>query len=581
MFEQPKVVRRFKSVTKEKAGGATYTPRLLANFVAQRITEAAGDLVVRQTLRILDPAVGDGALLLSLMHCLMAYPNITIEAYGFDTNLNAIKLAESRIKQEFPGIFLQLQQKSFIDHIAEKKDIFYCGKSGFGEVFDLIIANPPYVRTQIIGTAEAQRLAKQFCLSGRVDLYSAFVIGMAQVLKPGGIAGIIISNRFMTTKAGAPLRQAILDRFNLLHVWDLGDTKLFDAAVLPAVLLAEGRNASRTKTPEFTSIYETTDITEVMAADPIIVANPIAALSTKGIVRINDGRFVHVHHGLLNTSGAIDGIWRLATDSAEKWLKTVSAHTWGTFGEIGKIRVGVKTCADNVFIRSDWQDMQEQKRPELLRPLITHHVARRFKASTPPKVKQILYPHTSIHGLRQPVDLAQYPKSAAYLQEYRPILEGRNYVIEAGRKWYEIWVPQDPNAWNRSKLVFRDITAEPTFWIDQEAAVVNGDCYWIMCKDETQVDLLWLAAAVGNSKFIERFYDYRFPNKLYAGRRRFITQYVEHFPLPDPNSVLGKSIINKAKEIYDSIPSLKSNKLQEELDVMIWSAFGLIEKVGR
>ena len=102
-----------------------------------------------------------------------------------------------------------------------------------------------------------------------------------------------------------------------------------------------------------------------------------------------------------------------------------------------------------------------------------------------------------------------------------------------------------------------------------------------MCKDETQVDLLWLAAAVGNSKFIERFYDYRFPNKLYAGRRRFITQYVEQFPLPDPNGVLGKSIINKAKEIYASIPSLKVENIQKELDAMIWHAFGLIEKVGR
>ncbi|HPB73742.1 MAG TPA: N-6 DNA methylase [Chromatiaceae bacterium] len=581
VLEKPRVVRRFEVVAKEKAGGATYTPCLLADFVAKRITEAAGDLLERQTLRILDPAVGDGALLLSLMHSLMAYPNITIEAYGFDTNLNAIKLAESRIRQEFPGIFLHLQQKSFIDHIVEKSDIFYCGTTGFLEVFDLIIANPPYVRTQIIGASEAQRLAKQFGLSGRVDLYSAFVLGMAQVLKPGGIAGIIVSNRFMTTKAGAPVRQAILERFNLRHVWDLGDTKLFDAAVLPAVLLAEGKNASKNGTPAFTSIYETTDIAEAMAADPVIVADPIAALDAEGVVQLNDGRFVDVHHGLLNTSGAIDGIWRVATDSAEEWLKTVSANTWGTFGEIGSIRVGVKTCADKVFIRSDWQDMPEKKRPELLKPLITHHIARRFKASTLHKVKQILYPHTVSHGLRHPVDLAQYPKSAAYLQEYRTVLEGRDYVIEAGRKWYEIWVPQDPNAWDKIKLVFRDITDEPTFWIDQEAAVVNGDCYWVMCKDETQVDLLWLAAAVGNSKFIERFYDYRFPNKLYAGRRRFITQYVEQFPLPDPNGVLGKSIINKAKEIYASIPSLKVENLQKELDAMIWHAFGLIEKVGR
>lgn len=89
--------------------------------------------------------------------------------------------------------------------------------------------------------------------------------------------------------------------------------------------------------------------------------------------------------------------------------------------------------------------------------------------------------------------------------------------------------------------------------------------------------MLWLAAAVANSKFIERFYDYSFHNKLYAGRRRFITQYVEQFPLPDPKSALAELIISKAKEIYECIPSAKADKLQQELEEMVWKAFGLVE----
>ena len=74
------------------------------------------------------------------------------------------------------------------------------------------------------------------------------------------------------------------------------------------------------------------------------------------------------------------------------------------------------------------------------------------------------------------VDLSLYPRSAAYLESHRGTLEGRTYVTESGRKWFEIWVPQDPSAWDRPKLVFRDITHSPTFWVDLAGSVVNGDC---------------------------------------------------------------------------------------------------------
>jgi hypothetical protein len=153
-------------------------------------------------------------------------------------------------------------------------------------------------------------------------------------------------------------------------------------------------------------------------------------------------------------------------------------------------------------------------------------------------------------GKRCAVNLDRYPNTKAYLERHRERLEKRSYVIEAGRQWYEIWVPQDPLAWRFPKLVFRDIARKPVFWIDEEGSIVNGDCYWMTCEEPANVDLLWLAAAVGNSTFIEAFYDHRFPNKLYAGRRRFITQYVEEFPLPAPDGDIGGAIIKAAKAAY-------------------------------
>ena len=568
--------RRYKAVSEQKANGVTRTPELLSDFVAERIAELASLRTWNSSIRIFDPAVGDGILLLSLLKKLAEQGvKQKILVYGFETNRNDLVLAESRISKQFPSAELHLVAGDFLEFVLRGSTLFdQVDLPGIDNCafYDLIIANPPYVRTQILGAQQATLLAKKFSLKGRVDLYYAFLLGMTQVLGPKGIAGIIISNRFMTTKSGAVVRQGLSGHLNLRHVWDLGDTKLFDAAVLPAVILATGRDAGHSEAVGYTSIYE--------ATGPISkkVRNAIQALSESGIIQTDDGRGFKVQQGTLNRSNLPDAIWRISTDTGDAWLATVESHSWGKFGDVGKIRVGVKTCADEVFIRNDWHRMPERERPELLRPLTTHHTARRYRAAEIGERYEILYPHEMVQGRRRAVDLSAYPRTAAYLEKHRTTLEGRRYLIEGQRKWYEIWVPQNPSVWRVPKLVFRDIVKEPTFWIDQDGTIVNGDCYWLVCNNPEQSDLLWLALAVGNSTFIETFYDHRFHNKLYAGRRRFMTQYVEQFPLPNPDSAIAKAIVANTKELYYALDTASTKQLVAELDAFVWQVFGLSVK---
>jgi len=571
-------IARYRFVTEEKAGGATYTPKGLADFVANQIADAAPIEKLRVPFRVLDPAVGDGELLLSLLNQLTRRGHSRIEVNGFDTREQAISATSFRLKERFPALSVNLERGDFLDFVVRR---FGGGRNGelfrpsLPDSYDLIIANPPYVRTQIMGAEQAGILAQQFELTGRVDLYYAFLIAMARVLRPKGVAGVIVSNRFMTTKSGAAVRRAIREQFNVRHIWDLGDTKLFEAAVLPAVLLLEGKQGKQMSTPTFTSMYETDAQADLEAV------SPVDALGHTGVVGTSDGRHFLVRHGQLDTTGGLNAVWRIDTAETNTWLTTVKRHTWKTFRSIGKIRVGVKTCADRIFIRTDWEEVPEKERPELLKPLMTHHVARRFRASESKEMRYIVYPHETVLGERKAVDLERYPRMKAYLERHRVALEARRYVTESGRKWYEIWVPQDPSVWSRPKLVFRDISEEPMFWIDQTGAVVNGDCYWMVCEHASEPDLLWLLAAIGNSTFIEAFYDHRFHNKLYAGRRRFMTQYVEEFPVPDPKSPTSKKIISKAKRLYDNMGSRSDDLIAREVDDLVWQAFGLSrEKVS-
>ncbi len=566
MLKQQERYSRYSKVNIKKVTGSHYTPSRLAKFVAKELKNLS---YRTSSIRILDPAIGDGELILALLNQL-SNEHISIEVIGFDTNAHALQQAKERISSCFKNVTTDFKHIDFLEYAVQYYQPTLFNRTDIHPV-DIVISNPPYVRTQVIGAKKSQELAHAFQLSGRIDLAFAFIKAIEWILKPNGIAGVIISNRFMTTKAGINVRTGLQRDFHIHHIWDLGDTKLFEAAVLPAVLLLEKKN---NHDEAISSQFSTAYTTECATTHPQKFMDVIEAMSVTGIVETSSGQRFKIQHGYLAEMASSDDVWRISTNESEAWLKIVYAHTYCHFGELGKIRVGVKTTADKVFIRDDWQTFDKEHLPELLKPVITHHIGRRFRALEVSKQRQILYTHERYNGKRQAVSLADNPKSARYLEENRTILEARNYITKAKRNWYEIWVPQDPQKWHFPKLVFRDIVEQPMFWVDFSGAVVNGDCYWMTLDNRHSQEMLWLALAVGNSTFIETFYDYRFNNKLYAGRRRYITQYVQKFPLPDPQTKIAQKIIKQSQQLYEEIPVAETSVQEKNLDKLVWKAFG-------
>lgn len=552
----------------KKLTGSHYTPSDLSDFVADQILLEELRTQKNGNITLLDPSVGDGQLLSSFIENFDSKNNLYVR--GFDTNEKAISYAFQRL-ESFDLSKIDLKQQDFLSLIIEQSrtDLFSNNKL---KLVDYVIANPPYVRTQNLGSKRAQKIAQNFDLSGRIDIYQAFIKGIAKILKTGGIAGIIVSNRFMSTKTGKSIRKDIRQSFEILHVWDFGDTKIFDAAVLPAVLILRkksDRNIGSPK-PNMTTIYSTTEKAS-RKGDLFSVLNNI------GVVDIGNSDNYKINKGKLYLADEIDSVWRLVNEDINDWLGVVESNTYCNFSDIGKIRVGVKTTADKVFIRDDWKNLEADLVPEVLKPVTTHKRARRFKPIKDEKTK-ILYTHTKEYGKRSAIELKKFPRTQKYLESHKERLASRNYVIEAGRKWFEIWVPQEPDIWNKPKVIFRDISEKPTFWIDKEGTVVNGDCYWFTSNHEK---LLWLSVAVANSEFIEVFYDYKFNNKLYSGKRRYITQYVNKFPLPNPFSDKSKKIISLSKQVYNNISEQDTTETENRLNELVWEVFGFTEKTVR
>ncbi|WP_459545044.1 Eco57I restriction-modification methylase domain-containing protein [Nocardia sp. X0981] len=611
-----------------KRHGRHYTPAALAGFLAGRV--AARIDTGGAAVRVLDPACGTGELLFAMRDALAdRLPGVPVELVGYD--LDPVGLALARRRAVRTGVTAEWRQADFLVECAGLP----------AAVFDAVIANPPYVRTQQLGGAAAQALRGRFGLSGRIDLTHPFAAALPRLLAPGGVLGLLCANRFLTTKAGANLRAVLLADLAPVELYDLGDTRLFEAAVLPAVTIAV--RGARFGSCRYVSVYQ--DDPGPGAAEPgdaFLGSRGAPAAGSRHVDTVGEprpaapgwgdtagrgvrsgagepergrlgpgkpgpggpmfletddsagdrelfaalrgaddatvwrqGRRFRVRVGeLVTPAGPAASVgWRMSRVGCDDWLRRVSEQMWRTFGELGRVRVGIKTNADRVFIADHWGDPGTE--PELLRELITHHDLRPWRIERVRRTR-VLYPYDLTRTRRVPVDLARYPRTAAYLEQHREVLAARGYLTGAGRQWYEHWVPQRPHLWRIPKVVFPDISERPRFALDRSGAVVNGDCYWISLAelggDDRAEELACLMMGVANSSLGLRFYDAVCGNRLYSGRRRWITQYVSRLPLPDPSGTAAMEIIARVRGLAEEP---ETGAARAELDELVYRSFAL------
>ena len=546
---------RYKNESKEKSNGVVYTPTDMAEYVAKQMMRYSHE-GVNSTISILDPAVGEGELLIAIINKVLP-SNKKIHVVGYETDEEVGKNTQARLETLYPSITVEIRIGDFLSSAEEGKI----------EKFDYVIANPPYIRTQILGSNKAHEIAEKLTLAGRVDIYYAFLVYAKDVLKKNGIAGFITSNKFMTIKSGNSVRNYMLENYDIHQITDLGDTKLFNASVLPCILIYSLGKTTEEQKVRFTSVYQCTSITELDGS--IKIGGIFEAIEKQGLFSLSDGRVFTFQQGTIQ-SVEKNALWTINSNENSKWLARVESNTWMHFSDIGKVRVGIKTTADNVFIGNNW--INEKSDLELLRPLITHRNAGQIVANSETNWK-VLYTHRVLDGKTTAIDIEDYPKSKKYLLSHYEQLSKRQYLIKAKRNWYEIWVPQNPDSWNHKKIVFRDISEKPEFWLDDTDSVINGDCYWIDIKADILDDYVYLALAVANSRFIEKYYDCKFNNKLYSGKRRYQAQYVEQFPLPYYGTREAQQAVSIVKTILTNQHAESFHEMKNQLDSLVDKMF--------
>lgn len=556
-----------------KETGATFTPPKLADYISDKILSYYK--YDKRSIKILDPACGEGALLSSISRKL-EYKDINFELIGFDSNEEFLKTASHNLKSHSPKVSTSLINGDFLEQVSpefKQKKLFtdYSSNNYINGTVDMIIANPPYVRTQILGANYAQRIAKKFNLKGRVDLYYPFLMGMTYALKENGLLGVVTSNRYLLTKSGASIRKFLKENFEILEIIDLGDTKLFDAAVLPAIFIGRKKALKSNLHSRFIKVYE--ELNGYSGSlKPVSDVYDIIGNKEDGFFSIENKRFKKTS-GIIKFINSKDSSWALLSNEENKWIDKLNESSKYLIGDLFKVRVGIKSTADKVFIRDDWESQNNVPEKELLKDLISQENINPWEVSEDKKLR-VLYPHYSKNGKKYTIDIGKFPEAKNYLESHRERLSSRKYLIDAGRKWYELWVPQNPSSWEKPKLVFPDISTIPRFYFDESKRIVNGNCYWIVAETLEEVDYLLLIQGVANSLLMTKYHSLMFNNKLYSGRRRYFSQYVEKYPLPDINSKSSQKIISLVK-ILNNPKTINKEKLIIELEETVACAFSV------
>ncbi|GIV10517.1 MAG: hypothetical protein KatS3mg020_0008 [Fimbriimonadales bacterium] len=111
--------------------------------------------------------------------------------------------------------------------------------------FDIIVANPPYVRQEQINKAVKAKLLAFYpdAAEGRSDLYVYFYARGVQLLKPNGMHVFVCSNSWLDVGFGGKLQRYLLQQAHLQVIYDSALERQFASADVNTIIsiLRKGR----------------------------------------------------------------------------------------------------------------------------------------------------------------------------------------------------------------------------------------------------------------------------------------------------------------------------------------------------
>lgn len=229
-------------------------------------------------LRVCDPAAGDGAFLVAFAELLQRVANrlsstracspFVLAAdnfYGVEIDRRSVAACRRRLVSQLVGPQrtppAMARQIRLGDALLETDAGPFAWQPWIARWsdrggLDVLVGNPPFINMMVSDRRRGYReaLRRRYDLArGAFDTCVPFCQLAVHLLRPGGVAGLILPNKLLAAEYAACLRQSLCDSVDLVAVVDASDTDCFDASVYPVGLVF--RRVSQLPPLERVAIY--------------------------------------------------------------------------------------------------------------------------------------------------------------------------------------------------------------------------------------------------------------------------------------------------------------------------------------
>lgn len=500
----------------DKERGAVFTKQPVVDFMLDLIGYTPSLPLYER--RILEPSFGGARFLLTAVDRLLASWRAHSEASDYSELLDALRAVEldtetyEAVKRHLRE---HLVEQGFSEFEAAKLAEAWLVQGDFlwaelDGLFDFVIGNPPYVRQELIPDESLVAYRAAFStMVGRADLYVAFIERCLDLLAPQGRLSFICADAWVRNEYGRALRRKVASEFHMREYVDMYGVEAFEAEV-----------------SAYTSIFDiergqpgTTVATKALSADVdhlTALARAMTGAPTKGLAPVR-------------------AVERLASDGSP-WLLSVASQVsviedlearFPTLQEAGlRVGIGVATGADKVFVAPlDGLDVEDDRK---LPVAMGRDVSRgRLEWSG----KGVLNPYSEGGGL---VDLAQYPRLAAYLEPHFELLAKRHTAKEnVTKRWYKTIDRITPSLTWEPKLLIPDIRGDgDSIAYDEGTVYPHHNLYFITSQTWNLRALQALLRSGIAHLFVEAY-----STRLGGGYLRFQAQNLKRIRVPHWDSI--------------------------------------------
>jgi hypothetical protein len=453
----------------------------------------------------------------------------------------------------------------------EKGDTGGCGG------FDIVIANPPYVRHESIKAFKPQ-LAKEFdgFYCGTADLYTYFYKKGIDLLKKGGHLCFIAPNKFMRAGYGRNTRTLLSREVTPQIVIDFCDLPIFDATTYPAVILVE--KTTNPPSPPFAKVGNRSNPPLEKGDGGGFSNNFLAATFTDA------AQLEHLEETLssigfkMPVSALREEGWNLERPEVlvlmEKLRK--AGKPLGEYVQ-GKFYYGIKTGLNEAFVIDEETKKrliaEDPKSEELIKPWLRGRDIKKWKAewaglyviNIPSSVnKQWPWSKENAEQKARAIFKKTYPAVHDHLSQWEDKLIKRD---DQGKFWWELRSCAYYEEFEVPKIAWCHFATEPIYSYDT-ADFYSNDKSYIFPTDD-----LYLLGVLNSS--ITAFFIRKLSPPVRGGFHEIRIIYMEQLPISVATDKQKAPIIERVEKILANPDSAEVPRLEAEINRLVYALYGL------